>query len=271
MRRVAFVQALFLLVAVQQTAQAQKLIVYKTNNSTLEIKASEIDSIVFAPDELPQPSLLTCPDGNHPHAIDLGLPSGTKWACCNVGAAEPQEYGCYFAWGEAYEKSIYNSETYSLDGKNIGSDIAGSIYYDIALVNMGEPWRMPTKAQMKELMSCMEWDANSLIKWEQKNDISGILITGPNGGQIFLPAAGSRSGKDLNKAGTEGNYWSSNSYRGGDYADPMRFYPSYSEGVDIYEGQTVPSDTDERSVVVSVDWSNDSGREQGYSVRAVCQ
>ncbi len=39
----------------------------------------------------------SCPDGNHPHAIDLGLPSGTKWACCNVGASAPEAYGGYYA------------------------------------------------------------------------------------------------------------------------------------------------------------------------------
>lgn len=44
--------------------------------------------------------LLTCPDNNHPHAIDLGLPSGTKWCCCNVGASTPEGYGGYYAWGE---------------------------------------------------------------------------------------------------------------------------------------------------------------------------
>ena len=42
----------------------------------------------------------TCPDGNHPHLIDLGLPSGTKWACCNIGAITPEGYGEYYRWAE---------------------------------------------------------------------------------------------------------------------------------------------------------------------------
>ena len=46
----------------------------------------------------------SCPDNNHPHAIDLGLPSRTKWACCNVGANTPEGYGDYFAWGETEKK-----------------------------------------------------------------------------------------------------------------------------------------------------------------------
>lgn len=57
-------------------------------------------------------SYLTCPDDNHPHLIDLGLPSGTKWACCNVGATKPEEDGGYYAWGETSEKDIYNVDTY---------------------------------------------------------------------------------------------------------------------------------------------------------------
>ena len=53
-----------------------------------------------------------CPDGNHPHAIDLGLPSGTKWACCNIGANSPSECGDYFAWGETSPKTYFTKTNY---------------------------------------------------------------------------------------------------------------------------------------------------------------
>ena len=103
------------------------------------------------------PEFHTCPDSNHPHAIDLGLPSGTKWACCNVGATSPEEYGGYYAWGETSEKSkyywtsylYYDRENYGF--KNIGSDIACT-QYDIAHVHMGGSWRMPSYNQQKELI-----------------------------------------------------------------------------------------------------------------------
>jgi hypothetical protein len=39
-----------------------------------------------------------CPDEHHPHAIDLGLPSGKKWTCCNMGASKPEDYGTYYSW-----------------------------------------------------------------------------------------------------------------------------------------------------------------------------
>lgn len=54
----------------------------------------------------------SCPDSNHPHLIDLGLPSGTKWACCNVGAKKPEEFVGYYAWGDTEEKSWYDWSTY---------------------------------------------------------------------------------------------------------------------------------------------------------------
>ena len=166
------------------------------------------------------PTLLTCPDENHPHAIDLGLPSGTKWCCRNVGAKKPEGYGGYYAWGEVNPKSYYGPSTYKYavadeDGywwdsatqqyyrcTNIGSDIAGTSY-DVARVRMGAPWRMPSLSQIQELLD------NCSQQWTQKNGVNGILVTGPSGGQVFLPAAGYRSYDDLNGVGSWGYYWSS--------------------------------------------------------------
>ena len=61
-------------------------------------------SIVYDP--LPAP----------PEMVDLGLPSGTLWATCNIGAYCPEDYGDYFAWGETLGyldgKSVFNWITY---------------------------------------------------------------------------------------------------------------------------------------------------------------
>ncbi|MBQ6064081.1 MAG: hypothetical protein IJK87_10720, partial [Prevotella sp.] len=103
-------------------------------------------------------SLTSCPDANHPHMIDLGLPSGTKWACCNVGATAPEQYGGYYAWGEVNEKSYYDWSTYIhcdghyYDCHNLGSDIAGT-QYDVAHVKWGGSWVMPSHAQQVELLN----------------------------------------------------------------------------------------------------------------------
>ena len=127
-----------------------------------------------------------CPDNNHPHAIDLGLPSGTKWACCNVGATTPEGFGNYYAWGETKEKEKYDWASYIYcDGTmetchDIGSDIAGT-EYDVAHVLWGKSWEMPTHEQIQELVS------NCSCTWTTINEVGGHLFTGPNGRTVFLP------------------------------------------------------------------------------------
>ncbi len=155
--------------------------------------------------------LRKCPDNNHPHAIDLGLPSGTKWACCNVGASKPDDYGEYYAWGETNSKSAYTWKTYRhCNGKqkncyDLGPSICGT-QYDVAHVKWGGRWNMPTSEQMKELISKCKH------QWMSVNHINGYLFTGPNGRSIFMPAAGSKSESDkgdsrLFSLGDRGDYW----------------------------------------------------------------
>ena len=238
MKKLNIIATLLLLAAGLQITRAQKVIIYKADNTTVELKTSEVDSIVFVPEE----PLLTCPDDHHPHAIDLGLPSGTKWCCCNVGASTPEGYGGYYAWGETSEKSVYNDATYKYyngqdtDGNgyidknfsvvNIGSDIAGT-QYDVARVRMGAPWRMPSVGQMEELIN------NCSRQWTQLNGVNGILVTGPSGGQIFLPAAGCRWDDELYYAGGEGYYWSSSLYPDDDNGAYCLYFRS---GVWFWEG-----------------------------------
>ena len=149
----------------------------------------------------------SCPDDNHPHAIDLGLPSGTKWACCNVGASIPEGYGGYYAWGETEGKHIYDWYTYiHCDGSmetchDIGSDISGT-EYDVAHVKWGDIWVMPSLDQLCELLNNCSYISTSV------NGISGGNYTGPNGGTIFLPLAGYRK-DDAHYSGDHCQYWSS--------------------------------------------------------------
>jgi len=162
----------------------------------------------------PSTSYLSCPDNNHPHMIGLGLPSGTKWACCNVGANKPEANGDYYAWGETETKSVYYWDTYvhwddsGENCHNIGSDIAGT-QYDVAHVKWGGSWVMPSRDQIKEL------DDNCSYEWTTANGVKGGKFTSKkNGASIFLPAAGGRddSFRDdsgLHNAGSHGYYWSS--------------------------------------------------------------
>ena len=181
----------------------------------------------------------TCPDANHPHLIDLGLPSGTKWACCNVGASAPEQYGNYYAWGETSPKSEYDWDTYQYGSKDdvvdIGSDIAGT-QYDAATANWGSPWRMPSQAQIEELTeSCTS-------TWTTQNGVNGRKFVGPNGGTVFLPAAGGRWYGELNGAGSNGLYWSSTlleGYPGDAYYLGFRSGGAYWSGYYRFRGRTV--------------------------------
>lgn len=119
-------------------------------------------------------------------AVDLGLPSGTKWASCNLGASSPEDPGGLYAWGETVEKLVYNRDTYvnydKSTGKfrNIGDDICGSVY-DAAHVNWGGLWHMPSQADYEELMTFCTYE------WTTFKGVQGGKFTGPNGNSIFLP------------------------------------------------------------------------------------
>lgn len=236
---------LFVISLCQLTVFGQKkyeMVVEKTNGKETVFNVEDVVRTYFrerndgGTDE--GTSYTTCPDENHPHMIDLGLPSGTKWACCNVGASTPEDYGGYYAWGETSEKSVYNWDTYqygyyNYDNDysnlvNIGSDIAGT-QYDVAHVRWGGGWRMPSLAQFQELL-----DNCTSAWWVTLNDVNGYEFTGPNGGHIFLPAAG-RRWDDLIGFGSNLNYWSSTL---------LEFYPvtAYELSLDEYEAHWYGND-----------------------------
>ena len=134
---------------------------------------------------------ISCPDDNHPHVIDMGIAG--KWACCNVGASAPWAIGGHYSWGKTTETdcSIYD----------IDIDITGT-KYDIAHVEWGDNWCMPSFNQLRLLRtSCINMQKTI-------NGINGIMFTAPNGNSIFLPAAGCRWDNSVHYIGEEGDYWS---------------------------------------------------------------
>ena len=153
--------------------------------------------------------------------VDLGLPSGTMWATCNVGAGNPEDYGDYFAWGETAPKSCYDWSTYMwCDGsKNSLTKYCTASEYgtvdnkaalepddDAAWANWGPMWCTPTQEQMNELIHKCTWTM------AQRNGVNGQLVTGPNGNKIFLPAAGYRDGNSLVGANLYCHYWTGTIY-----------------------------------------------------------
>ena len=150
--------------------------------------------------------------------VDLGLPSGTLWATCNVGADKPEDYGGYFAWGETETKDTYGCSTYKWCGDdydNFTKYCTDSNYGtvdnktvldpedDAARANWGGGWRMPTLEEMREL------EDNCTREWTTQNGVNGQKFTGSNGNSIFLPAAGYYGDDELINDGSDGNYWSS--------------------------------------------------------------
>ena len=159
--------------------------------------------------------LLTEADGHE--WVFLALPSGTKWATCNVGANNPEDYGDYFAWGETEPKEVYTWGNYKWCNGNDESitkyctkNDYGTVDNktelepedDAAYVNWGSSWRMPTYEQLRELFDNCTW------MWTSLNGVNGCLLTGPNGNTLFLPASGSRSGSSNNLLGVQSIYWS---------------------------------------------------------------
>lgn len=164
--------------------------------------------------------------------VDLGLPSGTLWATCNVGAKSPEDDGNYYAWGETEPKSTYNWSTYkwcrgssSTMTKYCTSSSYGivdnkttlDLSDDAARINWGGDWRMPTDAEQVELRTECSWT------WTTQNRVKGYKVTSKtNGNSIFLPAAGCLG--DSYSLGW-GLYWSS-STSGRLYANELYFYSS---------------------------------------------
>lgn len=140
------------------------------------------------------------PDGyiNGHGYVDLGLPSGTKWAICNVGAKLPSDYGDYFGWGDISVPNFYGCENKSfrkeisqlLNEGIIDSNCNLNKNFDVASTGWGEVWCMPTKREIEELTSYCKWKKCYL------NRMFGYKATGPNGKSIFFPFAGIKIGDD---------------------------------------------------------------------------
>ena len=164
--------------------------------------------------------------------VDLGL--SVKWAARNLGANSPEQPGDYYAWGETEPKERYNDDNYKY-GK-AGTMESGSIAYfmtkycveaalgldgftdgktqleptdDAATVRLGAPWRMPTEAEIKELVAGCTWSKETI------NDIPCLRATSKaNGKSIVICVSGFMSGTINDTRGTMTMLWTSTLYSG---------------------------------------------------------
>ena len=210
--------ALVLLMLAGSLAGQAQTRLYGDVNSDSEVTLADVNAVinVILGGSAPTPP----PDPNGHEYVDLGLPSGTLWATCNVGASSPEEYGSYFAWGETSPKNYYSWKTYKwcicyedewwmvdftkycVDSSYGNVDFKAELQTedDAAYVNWGPLWRMPTRVQLRELSfycTCTK---------TQRNGVNGMLVTGPNGNTMFLPSAGCSDIDD--SVGEYCRYWS---------------------------------------------------------------
>ena len=176
---------------------------------------------------------LTKKDDYMPVAVDLGLPSGVKWADRNVGAASPEDPGLFFSWGNVEGVEIgkacnFFEEAYAeTEGAKLKGDLDAA--HDAATVNLGAPWRMPTDEEFQELYDNCDWE------WTTENGYYGVRFTSRiNGKSIFFSASGFGHGSSWNCRGAYGYYWSA-SFSSSRYARGLGFVsggvnPQYSNG-----------------------------------------
>ena len=154
-----------------------------------------------------------------PEMIDLGLPSGTRWATCNLGAKSMYDIGDYYAWGETMGfdegKKGFSWKNYRWSNGspdkltkyctrksygNVDNKKSLEATDDIVKSSYGYYYSIPTREDWEELCTCCNW------MWQNDNF---VIVRGPNGQFIVLPMTGYRSGLNIYDNGTEGQYWSS--------------------------------------------------------------
>lgn len=187
--------------------------------------------------------------------VDLGLPSGTLWAICNIGAEHPEDFGNYYAWGETTPKDTCNWSNYVFTeggSTNLTKYCTEDFYGktdglttllpqdDAATANWGVQWRMPTFKEQQELINGCFWS------WTDNyagTGVSGRMGTSISNGQvIFFPAAGYKGAGRFYSVGDFGEYWSSNlDASSSDSALDFSFVSGNinSYGNSRYNGQTV--------------------------------
>ena len=154
--------------------------------------------------------------------VDLGLPSKTMWATCNVGATKPEEYGLLFQFGrvdgyaygdENHRFRTNNQNKQDTDNEYIPITSSGKTYDkneildladDAAHVRMGGKWRMPTYDELKELFNNTTWELETI------NEVQGMMfISNINNKRLFVPFAGYWYNGNFSAAGSYANVWSS--------------------------------------------------------------
>ena len=135
--------------------------------------------------------------------VDLGLPSGIKWAKCDLGASSPEKYGDEYSWGETWTKTTtkYYYFTDIVEGQYTKYDSRDKRFFlekedDAAYLRLGEGWRYPTWNEVQELYDNCTVTESTLNGWPGVMFVSKI-----NNNYIFFGY--------WKKSSTGGYRWSS--------------------------------------------------------------
>ena len=164
--------------------------------------------------------------------VDLGLPSGTKWATHNLDMSRPnketasvEDYGSYCNWADPTGENVYKDEN-TLPSANPPVSICNSDY-DIAHVQWGKEWSLPTKEMQYELRTKCTWE------YVEINGVKCGKAIGPNGNYIILPLGGCWLGHNtaVTDAGKSGYYWTGEC----ELSDNNRYYVYFLEVNGLYD------------------------------------
>lgn len=199
----------------QLTMSQYKLYVNFKDGTNVSYIASTVDNITIQ-----QENSNEQPEEVHDY-VDLGLPSGTLWATMNIGAESPEDMGDHFMWGELEVRTDFSDNEYKWSGRSryeikkyctneyygqVDNKMVLDLEDDVAHVNWGGYWRMPTRKEYKELLD----NNNCTWTWVTKNGVEGYEVTSnKNGNSIFLPTSGYKFSSQWAYQGYYGNYWSS--------------------------------------------------------------
>jgi hypothetical protein len=192
------------------TGKAQEvMVIEKSNGNELRISVNEVKRVFF--------EQTTYHNGHE--FVDLGLPSGTKWASCNVGASKPEEYGYYYAWGETTPKNSYSWDNYKWGSRwdqnitkynidpscgLVDNKVVLELTDDAANVNWGGKWRMPTLEELTELITWSNIEETTL------NGIAGFKFKSKmNHNYLFFPAGGWKADSAIYHKGSDAWYHTS--------------------------------------------------------------
>lgn len=208
--------ALFSIAAATAQTKPDSIAIWSQGKATM-FALNAVDSITFT-----QPRAEMT-------AVDMGL--SVTWGSLNLGATSPEDGGNYYAWGETETKDDYSWDTYkwgtsdswtkynSVDNIETLADSD-----DAATALLGGEWRMPTSAEVQELIENCTWT------WTTQGGVNGYTVTAKNGNTIFLPAAGNHSYSGTFKVGEEGDYWTGS--KGTGFNNYARYLVFDTEGAD---------------------------------------